>query len=54
MAFDDPIVWILIIAIAFIPIYLLSLVVRFLWKANKFMDDYNKRKSESEGQNAHQ
>ena len=54
MAFDDPIVWIIIIAVALIPIYLLSLLVRFLWKANKFIDEYNKKKNESEAQKAQQ
>jgi uncharacterized protein HemY len=52
MALDDPIVWILIIALALIPIYLLSLLVRFLLKANKFMDEYNKRKNEQQAQEA--
>jgi hypothetical protein len=47
MAFDDPVVWLLIIGVLIIiPVYLLSLLVKFLWKANKFMDDYNKRKNE--------
>ncbi|MCL4519569.1 MAG: hypothetical protein M1587_10275 [Thaumarchaeota archaeon] len=51
MAFDDPVVWILIIVVVVvIPVYLLSLLVRFLWKANKFMDEYNNRKNKAQSQ----
>ncbi|HZW55835.1 MAG TPA: hypothetical protein VFF30_06055 [Nitrososphaerales archaeon] len=47
MAFDDPVVWILIIAVVIaVPVYLIFRVVSLLSKANKVLD--NKLKEQEE------
>ncbi len=47
LAFDDPVVWILIIAVVIaVPVYLIFRVVSLLSKANKVLD--NKLKEQEE------
>lgn len=51
MAFDDPIVFILLIfeiLVAVVVVYLLYKLAQFLIKANRFMDEYMKRKESQE------
>jgi hypothetical protein len=53
MAFDDPIVWIILVFEILIPvviIYMLYKLAQFLIKANKFMDQQMKKDQEKEPQ----
>jgi hypothetical protein len=54
MAFDDPIVWIIIlfffILIPVAVIYLLYRLAKFLIKVNRFMDEQMKKKNDIQSQ----
>ena len=55
MAFDDPIVFILIIFLILVPIlviYATYKLAKFMYKVNKFIDEQTKRQKEGQAQPA--